>query len=143
MHRYIVVAHKTLGGEHLLDELHRLREIDPHCTFHLLVPEHHHKFRVRTGHGHPRSAQSVLDEMLERLASMRIGATGEVSTANPVDAVGAVVHRETKGAFAGIILSTLPKGISQWWMVDVPTQMAVVYPDIPLTHVVAKEAITA
>ena len=41
MRRYVVVAHRTLGGEHLIDELCRRRAADPSCTFHLIVPEYH------------------------------------------------------------------------------------------------------
>ena len=143
MRRYIVVAHKTLGGEHLIDELHRRREDDPYCTFHLVVPEHHPHFRIGREHHAPPSAQSTLNEMLERLALMRIGVTGEVGDSDPVDAVGVVLRREPEGAFAGIILSTLPKRISRWWMIDVPTKMAALYPDLQLTHVVAKEALAS
>lgn len=141
MRRYLVVAHKTLGGEHLLDELHRRREDDPYCTFHLIVPEHHPSFRGWSEHSARMDAQSTLDEMLERLASMRIGATGETGDANPVYAVGVVLRREPEHTFAGIILSTLPRGISRWWMFDVPGRMAAEYPDIPITHLVAEEAL--
>lgn len=141
MRRYIVVAHKTLGGAHLIDHLHELREQDPACTFHLIVPETHpgsgwseHSVRV--------AARATLDEMLERLAMMRIGATGEIGDADPVAAVGDTLRREG-GGFAGIILSTLPKGISRWWLFDVPRRMAARYPKLPLTHLVADEALVS
>lgn len=140
MRRYIVVAHKTLGGAHLLDHLHELREQDPNCTFHLIVPEHHphsgwseHSVRV--------AARATLDEMLGRLAMMRIGATGEIGDADPVAAVGDTLRREGTDTFSGIILSTLPKGISRWWLFDVPRRMGNRYPKLPLTHLVAEEAL--
>lgn len=141
MRRYLVVAHKTLGGAHLLDELHRRREQDPYCTFHLIVPEHHPAWHGWDEHGVRMAASATLDEMLERLAEMRIGATGEVGDANPVYAVGAALRREGRDAFAGLILSTLPKGISRWWLLDVPRRMATAYPFLPLTHLVAEEAL--
>lgn len=143
MRRYLVVAHKTLGGPHLLDEVHRLREEDPYCTFHLIVPEHHPNLRAWDDHAVQMAARAVLDEMLERLAEMRIGATGEVGDANPVYAVGATLRREGEHAFAGIILSTLPKGISRWWLFDVPRRMAAAYPQLPLTHLVAEESLVS
>jgi hypothetical protein len=87
------------------------------------------------------AAKAVLDEMLERLATMRIGATGEIGDANPIYAVGAVLRRDGTDAYSGIILSTLPKGISRWWVFDVPRRMAAAYPDLPLTHVVGEEAL--
>jgi hypothetical protein len=140
MRRYLVVAHRTLGGAHLLEELHRRREDDPYCTFHLIVPEYHPSNRTWTDHQVQLEAKHVLDEMLERLAEMRIGATGEIGDANPVYAVGSTLRRQGRDSFAGIILSTLPKGISRWWLLDVPRRMASQYPDIPVTHVVAEEA---
>lgn len=141
MRTYLVVAHKTLGGAHLLDELHRLREEDPYCRFHLIVPEHHPSLRGWSEHDVRIAARATLDEMLERLAEMRIGATGEVGDANPVYAVGVALRRDGRDAYAGIVLSTLPRGISRWWMFDVPNRMAAEYPDLPLTHVVAEEAL--
>ena len=141
MHRYLVVAHKTLGGDHLIDELHRRRETDPYCTFHLVVPEHHPSFRGWGEHDVMIAARQALDEMLDRLAMMRIGATGEVGDSNPVYAVGVVLRREGADSFDGLILSTLPRGISRWWKFDVPRRMAAEYPDLPMTHLVAEESL--
>ena len=143
MRRYLVVAHRTLGGAHLLDELHRLREEDPYCTFHLIVPEYHPSNRAWSDSDVREAAHRSLDEMLGRLAEMRIGATGEVGDANPVYAVGSTLRRQGYDAFAGIVLSTLPKGISRWWLLDVPRRMANEYPHLPITHIVAEEALTA
>ena len=33
--------------------------------------------------------------------------------------------------------------ISWWWMSDVPSRMTTEYPDLPLTRVVAEEALTS
>lgn len=143
MRRYLVVAHKTLGGAHMLAELHRLREEDPYCTFHLIVPEHHPNWRGWGEHDVLIAASATLDQMLEQLAEMRIGATGEVGDANPVYAVGVTLRREGHDAFAGIILSTLPKRISRWWLFDVPRRMASEYPHIPITHLVAEESLVS
>jgi GABA permease len=141
--RYIVVAHKTLGGAHLVEHLRRLRDEDPYCTFHLVVPEHHPNLRAWDDHEVRMAARATLDEMMDRLAMMRIGATGEIGDANPVYAVGNTLRREGRNAFAGIILSTLPKGISRWWLFDVPRRMAAEYPQLPLTHLVAEETLVS
>jgi hypothetical protein len=143
MRRYLVVAHRTLGGPHLVDELHHRRDADPYCTFHLIVPEYHPATRTWNEHEVHLTAARTLDEMLARLAEMRIGATGEVGDSNPVYAVGATLRREGKDAFAGIIISTLPKGISRWWLLDVPRRMANEYPHIPVTHLVADEVLVS
>lgn len=141
MRRYLVVAHRTLGGSHLISELQRLRAEDPYCSFHLLVPEMHVTAIGWDDHLVRVAAQSILDEMLERLANMRIGATGEVGPSNPVSAVACVLHRDGREHYAGIILSTLPQGISRWLRLDVPRRMANEFPDVPLTHLVADEAL--
>jgi len=141
MRRYLVVAHRTLGGAHLVDELHRRRQDDPYCTFHLIVPEYHPTTRGWNEHEVHLAAARTLDAMLERLAEMRIGATGEIGDANPVYAVGAALRREGRDAFAGLIISTLPKGISRWWLLDVPRRMANEYPHLSVTHLVDEEAL--
>ena len=141
MRRYLVVAHRTLGGAHLLEELHRRREADPYCGFHLIVPEYHPANRTWNEHDVHLSAARTLQEMLERLAEMRIGATGEIGDANPVYAIGVTLRREGHDAFAGIIVSTLPKGISRWWLLDVPQRIANEYHHLPVTHLVADEAL--
>ena len=143
MRRYLVVAHKTLAGEHLLEHLHVLRERDPQCRFHVLVPERHpHDHAWTDGEIH-RTAEVRLDEMLGTLAAMGMGATGEVGDSNPVYAIGTVLRREGLDTFAGIVLSTLPKGISRWWRFDVPRRVAQAYPQLPVTHVVAEDVLVS
>ena len=139
MRRYLVVAHRTLGGAHLLEHLHLLREEDPYCRFHLIVPEYHPHDHAWTESEVKMVANERLDSMLEHMASMGMGATGEVGDANPVYAIGVTLRREGTDAFAGIILSTLPRRLSRWW--SVPRRIAREYPDIPLTHLVAEDSL--
>lgn len=139
MRRYIVVAHRTLGGEHLIEELQRRRAADPECTFHLIVPEYHASKTGWDDLAVHAAAQAALAEMLERMVEIGIDATGEVGASNPVYAVGQLLNREGADAYSGIILSTLPRGISNWWLIGVPSRMATAYPQLPLTHVVADE----
>jgi hypothetical protein len=141
MRRYLVVAHKTLGGAHLLEHLHHVREQDPNYRFHLLVPEHHPHDHVWTDGETQRVAQTRVDEMLDTMAAMGMGATGEAGDQNVVYAIGTVLRREGPEAFAGIVLSTLAKGISRWWRFDVPRRVAQAYPRTPLTHLVAGDAL--
>ena len=136
MRRYLIVAHKTLGGEHLFEALHKLREEHADTRFHLIVPvEHPMDHSWIEGEVQARAAKR-LDWMLDTMASMGMGASGEVGDANPVYAVGVAIRREPADAFSGIVLSTLPKGISRWMFFDVPKRMAREYPNHPLMHVV-------
>ena len=139
MSRYLVVAHRTLGGEHLMDHLRSLREAGP-CRFHLLVPEYHPHDHVWSEGEVTREARQRLQEGLERLQEHGIIADGEVGDANPVYAIGAVLRREGQKAFDGIVLSTLPPGPSRWLKLDVPSRVKKEYPRIPLTHLVGEPA---
>ena len=141
MRRYLVVAHKTLGGPHLMEHLHRLREQDPYCRFHLVVPVQHPADHAWTDGEVTAAAQRCLDEMLERMAELGMGATGEVGDANPVYAVGVAVRGEGLESFAGIVVSTLPRGISRWWRFDVPDRLAGAFPTLPMVHLTSEEAL--
>jgi hypothetical protein len=117
-----------------LTHLQQCRDSDPYCRFHVVVPEH-----VGVGwsdHEIRAEAEVRLDQMLDRMASMGMGATGEVSGSDVSDAVAAVVEREGPEVFAGIVLSTLPREQSGWW--DVPGEIRARFPTLPLVHLVAE-----
>ncbi len=139
MRRYLVVAHRTLGGAHLFEHLHELREADPYCRFHFLVPIHHPKDHAYTEAECHDEAQARLDEILERMAAMGMGASGEVGDHRPVDAISSALRHQADDPITAIVLSTLPKRLSSWW--DVPHRVARKYPDMPLTHIVAEDSL--
>lgn len=141
MRRYLVVAHRTLGGAHLMEHLHHLREQDPYCRFHVLIPRYHPTDHAWTEGEVEVAAASRLDEMLETLASMGMGATGSVGDANPVEAVGDTIRRETTEPFCGIVISTLPQGRSVWWRSNVPKRIADRHPRLSVTHLVAEDSL--
>jgi hypothetical protein len=137
MRRILVVAHRTLGGEHLREEVkRRLDEGD--CSFHLLVPERHPNDHAWTDGEVQRAAEAVLDEGLRSFRELdptgSTSFTGEVGDVNPLHAVDLLFIRGER--FDEIILSTLPPGPSRWLKQDVPHKMAREY-TIPITHVVA------
>jgi hypothetical protein len=139
MSRYLVVAHRTLGGDHLVDHLRSLREAGP-SRFHLLVPVYHPNDHVWSEEEVTLEARRRLHAALERLQEHGIIADGEIGDANPVYAIGSVLRREGRDAFDGIVLSTLPAGPSRWLKLDVPTRVKKEYPEIPLTHLVGEPA---
>jgi GABA permease len=134
--RYLVVAHKTLGGDHLIEHMRSLREDGP-CRFLLLVPVEHPSDHPWTEGEVTAAARRKLDEGLVRFNGEGIIADGEVGDANPVYAVSTVIRREGPDSFTGIILSTLPPGPSRWLHWDVPSRMRREHPDMPITHLVA------
>ncbi len=143
MRRYLVVAHRTLGGAHLMDHLHRLRVDDPYCRFHLVVPRHVPEHPSYEPEEIESTARRELDDILDRMASMGMGATGETGDRDPVEAVAAAVDRLTDLRIAGIVLSTLPRGRSTWIRGDVPDRMRTRFPTIPLAHLIADEVAVA
>lgn len=137
MRQYLVVAHQTLGGAELKEHLRSLRDEDPATRFHVVVPSIQ---AIGWSDGEAQKvAERALAKMLDELRSEGLEATGEVGNSNPVFAVARVLRREADGAFAGIVLSTQPQGVSRWLGVDVPRRMARAYPKVPITHIVAEE----
>jgi len=135
MRRILVVAHRTLGGEHLLEEVGR-RIKGGDCQIHLVVPVTH-PMGAFTEASCEAEAEVALAEGMARIRRLdptgSVDVTGEVGDANPVYAVGCVRNRgET---IDEIIVSTLAPGPSRWLRGDVPKRMAKAYPDIPVVHV--------
>jgi hypothetical protein len=137
MRRYLIVAHRTLGGQHLIEHVQALRAEDDACRFHLLVPVEHPMGAWSDGQV-AAAAKRALQEGLDRFHDERIIADGEIGDANPVYAAGVVIRREGDDAFTGIILSTLPAGPSRWLHLDVPSRMRKAFPRLEITHLVAE-----
>jgi hypothetical protein len=139
MHRILVVAHKTLGGPHLLEEVRR-RMQRGECSIHLVVPVIH-PFSAFTEASLQADAQQVLDEGLRRFRELdptgRTEITGEVGDANPVYAAEVVKNRGVE--IDEVIVSTLPRGASRWLLGNVPKKMERVFPDVEVTHLVGDE----
>lgn len=137
MGSYIVVAHRTLIGQHLLDHAQDLARREPGSRFHLVVP-------VRPPRGAWNDGQIAavahrrLDEGLAAFADLGLEATGEVGDASPVYAVSTAL-RNLDFDCDGIILSTLPPRMSAWLHMDVERRLRKEF-DLPITHLVADRA---
>lgn len=134
MRRYLVVANRTLSGQHLLDAV-RERMQDGDCTFHIVVPASHPSSAWSEGQVKAQAKQR-LDDALARFAEIGATATGEVGDASPVRAIGDVLLREPVDE---VILSTLPPGPSRWMRQDVVHRVQRNY-DVPVVHIVAQSA---
>ena len=137
MRRYVVVGSQTLSSSRLLREL-RGRQADGPCEFHVLVPAanpHVHAFWTE---GEARAvAQERLEAALEQFRSEGIDATGSVGDANPTDAVADLLLHASffNDGFDGIIVSTLPPGLSRWIHQDLPRRIERKVA-LPVRHVV-------
>jgi len=136
MRHILVVANRTLGEQHLLDELHR-RQGHGAVAFHVVVPASHPKGTwTWTDDQAEQGARQRLDALLATLAAAGIEATGEIGDASPVAAVEDFLRREPVDE---IIVSTLPQGVSRWLAGNVVHRIQE-HTGLPVTHVVAEQA---
>ena len=133
--RVLVVANRTATSEALVAAVRRRAEAGP-ARFHLLVP------------ATPRGLHRVVDpedsgreeaaEQLERgleLLSEATGTsvTGSVGSPDPMAAIADVIYDRRVHE---IILSTLPRRLSRWMHLDLPSKLNGM--GIPVTHVEAE-----
>ncbi|MDP9330867.1 MAG: hypothetical protein M3P11_09555 [Actinomycetota bacterium] len=131
MHRYLVIANRTLAGGHLVDKLLDLQRAGP-CTFYVLVPATPPRDHNWTEAEARMIANERLDGALARFRAAGLEAEGEVGDAHPTEAVGDLLRRGE--AFDAIVLSTLPPGISKWLRLDLPHRMEALL-ELPVIHV--------
>jgi hypothetical protein len=120
-----VVAHQTAATPALLQAI-RDRAARGAAAFHLLVPS--------------AAAQADGEQVLTLALPMITAAAGtpaggSVSTRH--DPVDAVEETLAAGRFDEVIVSTLPRSVSNWLHVDVPRRIA--HLGLPVTTVVAEE----
>jgi len=133
MPRYLVVAHRTLGGAALLEEVRR-RLAAGDASFHLVVPVTHPSGHVWTEGEVQAEARAKLESGIASFHALGATAvTGEVGDVNPLHAVHVVLDRDDD--FDELIVSTLPAGPSRWLKLDVPSRLRKEM-TIPVTHVI-------
>ena len=139
MRTYLVVAHRTLVEEHLLDHARSLCAAGD-CAFHLVVPVHHPRDHAWTDGEVDAAGRRRLDEGLAAFRTIGADFTGEVGDANPIYAVGAAMRSHPDVDWAGIVVSTLPRSLSRWLGLDVVSRLEREYEDLPVTHLEAARA---
>jgi hypothetical protein len=137
MGTYIVVAHRTLIGQHLLYYAEDLVRREPGSRFHLVVPVRHPRGTWSAGQVEAVARQR-LDEGLAAFHDLGLEADGEVGDASPVYAVSTAL-RHLDFDCDGVILSTLPPRMSAWLHMDVESRLRKEF-DLPITHLVAERA---
>ncbi|MFV0257713.1 MAG: hypothetical protein ACK5PP_04605 [Acidimicrobiales bacterium] len=112
---YLVVANQTLGGSHLVSTIaDRSRE---GARIHVTVPA-----TPVDDYDAPLLAQHRLDQQLEQLKAAGVTATGNVGPRDPLEAIREQLDGERH--FSGLIVSTLPRGLSKWLHLDLPNRAA-------------------
>ena len=112
VHRVLVVANETVGGDELIDTLGELA-LERKAEFFVVCPALNSRLRTWTSDEDPAraAAQARLDATLARLAEVGIEADGEVGDVDPLVAVedGIRLFRPDE-----IVISTHPPGRSHW-----------------------------
>ena len=136
---YLVVAHKTLIGEHLLAEAQKRMDQGP-SEVHLVVPVTHPVGAWSQG-SVDATARERLSEGLEAFRAIGATADGMIGDVSPPTAVEDALraHRNAGLEIDEIILSTLPPGPSRWLKLDVLSRVHE-RTDLPVTHLVAERS---
>ncbi len=149
MHRYMVVANQTLGGEELV-QLIRDRAAAGASEFWVVVPATEvHDLAGRSVPmtpmpvmggilevpGPPEEARKLAEDKLrtalQQLAAAGVKADGEVGDPDPMCAVRDALSPQV---FDEIIVSTLPERFSRWLHQDLPQRLEHKF-HLPVTHV--------
>jgi nucleotide-binding universal stress UspA family protein len=139
---YLIVANQTIGGEQLTAKLDELISAGP-CTLRYLVPvtdtEGLHQWDyppidrvIPDAHRIAAVlAEGRLENELARLRRAGIEASGEVVDALPLRRAQELLREQH---FDGVVVSTLPRRLSRWLVMDLPHRVARLS-DVPVTHV--------
>jgi hypothetical protein len=130
--RVLLVANRTALTPALQEEV-RKRAAARDATFHLLVPAHPsglHRLVDPEVAGR-EEARARMEEALAALGEVAGSeVTGEVGDADPIAAIHDAMNRRE---FDEIVISTLPKRISKWLHVDLPSKARGM--GLPVTHI--------
>jgi hypothetical protein len=138
--RVLVVAHRTAATPALIEAVRERAARGP-ATFTLLVPNPAHGLHrvVDPEDQEVNEAQTVLDLALPLLEDAAGGhVEGMIGDAEPLSAIQDAVNLH---GFDEIIISTLPKRVSRWLHIDLPSKANGL--GLPVTTVTAKDRASA
>jgi len=128
----LIVANRTAATEPLLGAVRRRAQAGP-ARFHLLVPAtprglHRVVDPEVSGYEEAERQLKLALELLREAAGSDV--TGHVGSADPMAAIADTINDRRVHE---IILSTLPRRLSRWMHLDLPSKLRGM--DIPVTHV--------
>jgi nucleotide-binding universal stress UspA family protein len=137
--RVLVVANRTAESPELLAALRERAGRGP-ANFHLLVPASPHGVSWMTDmNSGGEAAEHDLEGALSRLREHGLDVEGSVGDPDPVAAVQDAANLNT---YDEVIVSTLPKHLSKWLHLDLPSRAAHAT-GLPVTHVEGSRSTSA
>jgi len=133
--RVLIVANRTAGGRHLVEEVQQRLAQGP-CEFVVLSPAISARVGVPFETAESRDEARVrLELACERLRRVGAPVRGVVGDAYALRAIADLLLDED---FDEVLVSTLPAPISEWLKIDLPTRVWRRF-GVPVTHVVARD----
>ncbi len=130
--RYLIVANQTLNSQQLEDTL-RMRAAERATHFHIVVPATHPQDQAEPVEGDAvEIANERLNSAIERFSKLGPTVSGEVGTAEPLEAIRNAVNKQ---ACDSIIVVTLPHKRSRWMRRDLPDRLRREFPTLLIDHV--------
>jgi hypothetical protein len=143
MARYLLVAHQTAESQELREQVAALVQEDRGAEFVLLVPATpvglltavggEGRTAVQVARWRGARARSQLEEVGARVTAVRIGS---------YDPLVAVEEELRAGDYSTVVISTLPRGLSRWMRLDLPTKVGRRFPGVKLVHVTSQPTTT-
>jgi len=138
MAMYLLVAYQTAQSPQLLAASQELSRGDSSAGFVLLVPAtpvgdllvKEEGDSVGIARRQAASARAWLEDAGVRMADAKVG------QADPLQAISD--EMKNGHPYVGIVISTLPQGVSQWLRQDLVSQARRRFPGIPIDHVVSE-----
>ncbi|HEY1359886.1 MAG TPA: hypothetical protein VGF21_16410 [Thermoleophilaceae bacterium] len=132
--KVLVVANQTAESEELLAAL-KARGDQGGAEFTVLIPATPHGVSWAANmHSGGEEASHDRDALVERLRSIGLDVTG-AKVGDP-DALAAIQDEVNMGEYDELIVSTLPKRISKWLHLDLPSK-AEAATGLPVMHITA------
>jgi hypothetical protein len=141
MARWLVVAHQTGDSPALVATVRELSKADPRAEFVVLTPRRPITMTMVLG-GESRSSTQIAIWRARR-TTQRLKAAGAavVSTRlGSFDPLQAIEDQLESDHFSGVVISTLPHGLSTWLRLDLPAKVKQRWPELDVIHVTAPSA---
>jgi hypothetical protein len=140
MARYLLVAHQTADSPELEAKVLGLARDDPDAEFVLVVPATQIGYLLELEEGASGSplTRARLRAQRARDSLSRAGVSLTATRIGHYDPLTAIEEELRSGSYKGVVICTLPHGLSRWLRMDLPAQVSRRYPKLEVMHVMAR-----